>query len=153
VLKYPNKKGGETIMAKFSTKAVSALELILKLRSLHEIQAVIAGLEDRKRNEEVKTANIEHVADTILEKMADGFRTGYTAGRLYEQQLTEHLGADELSRALSIAKSVYDSIKAEREVWLLAKRKEHEAGRYPPKWDEAAYREKGPGVVPGRHPI
>jgi len=140
-------------MAKFSTKAASALDLVLKLRSLQEIQAVIVGLEDRKRNEEAQTANIEHVADTILANMKDGFTTGYAARRLYEIQLTEHLGEDELGRALSTAKAVYTLVDTTREAWLLAKRKEHEAGRYPQKWEEAWYREKGPGVVPGRHPI
>jgi len=140
-------------MAKLSTKAASALALVLELRSLKEIEAVIAGLEDSLRNEEHRTAGIEAEADRVLANLKDGFTTGHTAGGRYEHYLTEHLGADELGRAISTAKSVYNVIKDKREAWLLEKRKEHEAGRYPAKWDEAAYREKGPGVVPGQFPI
>jgi len=140
-------------MAKFSTKAASALDLVLKLRSLKEIAAVIAGLESRLGNEEAKTANIEAVADRILANMKDGFTPRYAAGRLYEQQLTEHLGADELGRALSTAKSVYNLVTARREAWLLEKKTRHEAGRYPPKWKEADSKNTGPGVVPRLFPI
>jgi len=140
-------------MAKLSTKAVSALELVLKLRSLKEIASVIAGLEQTLRNEEAKTANIEAVADSILANMKDGFTTRFEAGRLYEQQLTEHLGADELGRALSTAKSVYNLVTAKREAWLLEKKTRHEAGRYPSKWKEADSKNTGPGVVPGHFPI
>jgi len=137
-------------MAKFSTKAASALDLVLKLRSLKEIAAVIAGLENRRRNEETRTANIEAVADTILAHMKDGFTTGYEAGRLYEVQLTEDLGADELGRALSTAKAVYTLVDTTRKAWLLEKKTRHEAGRYPSKWREADSKNSGPGVTPGK---
>ena len=133
-------------MAKFSTNAASALALVLELRSLNEIVSVINTLEGRRRNEEAETACIEHEADNILANMKEGFTTGNTAGRRYESVLTEHLGADELGRAISTAKSVYNEIKAKREVWLLEKKTRHEAGRYPKKWDPVWFKNTGPGV-------
>jgi len=140
-------------MAKFSTKAASALDLVLKLRSLKEIALVIVGLEDRRRNEEAETASIDAEADNILANMKDGFTTRYAAARRYEHVLTEHLGADELGRAISAAKSVYNLVTDKREAWLLEKKKAHEAQRYPSKWEEVMFKNTGPGVVPGRHPI
>lgn len=133
-------------MAKFSTKAASALDLVLKLRSLKEIAAVIVGLEDRLKKEEAETASIEAEADRILANMKDGFKTGYQAGGRYEHNLTEHLGADELGRAISTAKAVHDSIKAEREAWLLERKAIQQAGRYPPPWDDVMEKNRGPGV-------
>jgi len=136
-------------MAKFSTKAASALDKVLRRKYLVDFPRIIARLEADLRNRQAETANVEKEADRILEveTYMDGSEI-IDKGDLFGN-LTNNLGEDELPRAIAVAKSVQTLMAAAREVWLLAKEAEHEAVGPPKKWDPVWFKNTGPGVSPG----
>ena len=140
-------------MAKFSTKAASALERVLKKKTLVDFPGFISYLEAALRNKQAETATVEHTADRILkvETYLDGSEIP-DKGPLFFN-LTENLDEEDIPRAIAVAKSVQNLMNAAREAWLLEKKTKHEAGRYPKKWDDVWMKNKGPGVSPGQFPI
>ena len=140
-------------MAKFSTKAASALDKVLRRKSLVDFPGIIRSLEADLRNRQVETANVEKEADRILEveTYLDGSEIP-DKGRLF-YNLTENLGEDEIPRAIAVAKSVQSLMAATREAWLLKQKAEHEAKGPPTRWDRVWYKHSGPGVNPKQFPI
>jgi len=136
-------------MAKFSTKAASALERVLKRETLVDFPGIISFLEAALRNKQAQTAKVEKEAARILEveTYMDGTEI-LDKGRLF-YNLTENLDEEDIPRAIAIAKSVQNLMSAAREVWLLDLKTKHEAGRYPKKWEDAWVKNKGPGAVVG----
>ena len=136
-------------MAKFSTKAASALDKVLKKKTLVDFPGIISYLERALKNKQAQTANVEHTADRILkvETYLDGSEIP-DKGPLFFN-LTQDLDEEDIPRAITVAKSVQNLMATAREVWLLDKKTKHEAGRYPKKWDRVWYKATGPGAVAG----
>jgi len=136
-------------MGTLSTKAASALDKVLKRKTLVDIKQFIAGLERHLDNFVTETARVEAEADRILdvETYLDGSEI-IDRGHL-EQNLTKNLDGPSLTRAISTATSVYILMDAARKVWLLERKAIQQAGKYPPKWDDVFEKNRGPGVVPG----
>ena len=142
-------------MAKFSTSAASALDKVLKRMTLVKIKLFMDGLADRIKYDDVATAGVEAEAKRILniEYHVDGSEI-IDKGCL-EDNLTRALDGPDLVRALGVATSVHNLIKAEREVWLLEQKKKHESYLHAPRWSESMEVRHGPGVsIPpiGRKP-
>jgi len=136
-------------MAKFSTKAASAFDKVLKRKTLVDFHGIISGLEAALRNKQAETASVEHTADRILtvKTYMDGSEIR-DKGPLISN-LTSELDEEDIPRAIAVAKSVQTLMAAARETWLLDKKVKHEAGRYPKRWDSVWYKNTGPGVVSG----
>jgi len=116
-------------MGTFSTKASNALEKVLKRKTLVEIGYVLAALGKALDQVVVETAGIEAEADRILsiETYVSGEEI-LTKGRLVSN-LTNNLDGPSLTRAISTARSVYDSISAERARWALEEEAKHTTPR------------------------
>lgn len=116
-------------MGTFSTKASNALEKVLKRKTLVEIRYVLQALEQALDQVVVETAGIEAEADRILsvETYVSGEEI-LTKGRLVSN-LTNNLDGPSLTRAISTATSVYDSISAERARWALEEEAKHKPAR------------------------
>ena len=136
-------------MAKFSTKAASALERVLKRETLVDFPGIISFLEAALRNKQAQTAKVEKEAARILEveTYMDGTEI-LDKGRLF-YNLTENLDEEDIPRAIAVAKSVDNLMTAAREAWLLEEKARHETGRYPIKWKDTFRSHTGPGVVAG----
>jgi len=137
-------------MAKFSTKAASAFDKVLRSESLVDFHGIISGLEAALKNKQAETASVEHTANRILtvETYLDGSEIK-DKGPLI-RNLTEHLDEEDIPRAIAVAKSVHTLMAAAREAWLLDKKAKHEAGRSLKIWDSVWYKNSGPGVTPGK---
>jgi len=140
-------------MGTLSTKGASALDKVLKRKTLVEIKQFIDGLERHLDNCEAETASIEQEADRILdiETYLDGSEI-IDKGPL-EHNLTRNLDGPSITRAISTATSVLNVVKAKREAWLADNKAKHEAGhrtkhiRYEPDVHH------GPGVTPAQFPV
>jgi len=140
-------------MGTFSTKAASALDKVLRRKTLLQIKAVIRTLETELDQIEAQTASIEQQADRILDvqKYADGSEK-YDKGRL-EYNLTQNLDGPSITRAISTATSVFNLVTDKREAWKLEQKAEHDAKDPYRRWDESWLVKHGPGVVPKDNPI
>jgi len=116
-------------MGTFSTKASNALEKVLKRRSLVEIKQTIDALTRSLDQVVVETARVEAEADRILDPKlyVDGSEIK-AVGQL-ERNLTENLDGPSLTRAISTAVSVHDSVSAERARWVEEERARHAPAR------------------------
>jgi len=116
-------------MGTFSTKASSALEKVLKRKTLVEIGQVLNSLEQALDQVVVETTGIEREADRILDVTyyMDG-KEIIDKGRLVFN-LTNNLDGPSLTRAISTARSVHDSISAERARWALEEEAKHKTPR------------------------
>jgi len=134
-------------MAKLSSKAGTALDKVLRRKTLVEIQGFISTLQSAVRNDDVRTAYIEQEAGRVLDVRyyADG-KEIIDQGPL-ESNLTEGLDGPDLVRAIAVATSVFNSIKAEREAWLADNKRKWEEN---PTTRHIRYKEDvnhGPGVA------
>jgi len=136
-------------MGTLSTKGASALDKVLKRKTLVDIKKFIDSLERDLDNFVMETARVEAEADRILDVKTrlDGSEI-IDKGHL-EYNLTENLDGPSLTRAISTATSVYSLMDAARKVWLLERKAIQQAGRYPPPWDDTMEKNRGPGVVSG----
>jgi len=138
-------------MAKFSSKAASALEWVLKGKTLVDFPKIISVLEADLRNKQAETASVEQAANQVLtvETYADGSRMPEKGAHIIN--LTANLDEEDVPRAIAVAKSVYTAMAAARKVWLLEQQTRHEAGRYPKRWNDIFMKNKGPGVTAGEY--
>jgi len=136
-------------MAKFSTKAASAFDKVLKRQTLVDFPGIIGSLEADLRNKQAETAYVEQEANRILtvKTYLDGSEIR-AKGPLISN-LTSTLDEEDIPRAIAVAKAVRTLMAAAREAWLLERKAIQQAGRYPPKWDDTMEKNRGPGVVRG----
>ena len=134
-------------MAKFSTKAGSALTKVLGTKTLVQISQLINILGIEKNNDEAKTASIEAEAERIMdvERYVDGSEIIDRGPLLLN--LTKGLDHDAITRAISICNSVHARIQAERDAWLLEQKKAYEAGEGVRIWEPGWHAHQGPGVL------
>jgi len=140
-------------MGTFSTKAASALDKVLKRKTLVQISQLINTLERNLDNEVQETAYIEQEADRILDVKTylDGSEI-IDKGAL-ETNLTKNLDGPSIARAISTATLVFNLVNAKREAWLAEGKAKWEAGH---RTKHITYRpdvKHGPGVTPGQFPI
>ena len=116
-------------MGTFSTKASNALEKVLKRKTLVEIKYLIQSLEQALDQVVVETTGIEREADRILDVTYNvGGEEIIDKGALI-RNLTNNLDGPSLTRAISTARSVHDSISAERARWALEEEAKHKTPR------------------------
>lgn len=116
-------------MGKFSSNAASALDKVLKRRTLVQISQFIDTLTHKAEQKQTETAGVDAEARRILNinYYEDGSEI-IDKGPL-EFNLTHNLDEDDLLRAVGVAASVRNLVNAEREVWLADNKKKWEAGR------------------------
>ena len=134
-------------MAKFSSNAASALDKVLKRKTLVDLKQVIFSLTQSIKAEETATEGIEQEARRILsiQYYEDGSEI-IDRGPLVNN-LTKDLDGESLVRALGVATSVHNLIAAERKVWLEERKKYHESFPNAPVWFEGMERNAGPGIT------
>ena len=134
-------------MGKFSSNAASALDKVLKRRTLVEIGQFITALTQAAEQKQTETAGVEAEARRVLDiKYYVGGSEIIDKGSL-EYNLTRNLDEDDLLRAVGVAASVRNLVNAEREVWLADNKKKWEAGRQTKHLRYVEDVTRGPGVT------
>ncbi|MBA7671002.1 hypothetical protein ES703_79151 [subsurface metagenome] len=133
-------------MGRFSSNAGTALEKVLSRMTIVNIGRLVSILQSAIDNDAAQTEYVESEARRILDVRynVDGSEI-IDQGRL-THNLTQGLDGPDLARAIGVAKSVHDSLVAERRSWLSEKKAEWEAQDQPTVFKEGSYNHHGPGV-------
>ena len=134
-------------MGKFSSNAASALDKVLKRKTLVQLQGFVSALAEDIKQKKVETEHIEAEARRILDikyyvSGAEIINQGPLANNLVKS-----LDEEDLVRALGVATSVRNQISAERQAWLVERKKIHESFENAPRWKESMENLAGPGVA------
>ena len=133
-------------MGKFSSNAASALDKVLKRKTLVQIRGTVDALTRDIEQKQSETGSIEQEARRILDIEYDVGGSEIIDRGTLESTLVRNLDEDGLTRALGVATSVYNLIHAERQAWLADNKKRWEAGRQTKHLRYVEDVKHGPGV-------
>ena len=115
-------------MGTFSSKAASALDKVLKRKTLVDIGQLLSRLQLDLDNCVQETASIEQEADRVLDVRYDAAGHEVLDRGPLTANLTRNLDGPSITRAILATTNAYDIIKAERATWVIAEKAKWEAG-------------------------